>query len=47
MIDLKELCKFLAQAKKSTYASGDNAKKIIEADKSITMTFEEGGLEIS
>ena len=29
MIDIKELCKFLVKAKKSTYAAGDVAKKIM------------------
>ena len=42
MIDLNELCKFLVKAKKSTYAAGDITKKIIEADKSTTLTFEDG-----
>jgi hypothetical protein len=42
MIDLKELCKFLVKAKKSTYAAGEAAKKIVEADKSTTLIFEDG-----
>ena len=42
MIDLKELCKFLVKAKKSTYAAGDVAKKIIETNKSTTLIFEDG-----
>lgn len=42
MINQKDLCEFLVKAKKATYASGDSAKKIIEADKSTTMIFEEG-----
>ncbi len=42
MFDTKELCKFLVKAKKSTYASGDNSKKIIESDKSTTLIFEDG-----
>lgn len=42
MINLNELCKFLIKAKKSTYAAGDVAKKIVEDDKSTTMTFEDG-----
>ncbi|MFZ2188062.1 MAG: DUF5680 domain-containing protein [Candidatus Moraniibacteriota bacterium] len=42
MIDINDLCKFLVEAKKSTYAAGNTAKKIIEADKSTTLTFEEG-----
>jgi hypothetical protein len=47
MIDLSELCKFLVKAKKSTYAAGDDAKKIIEADKSTTLIFEDGDWKIS
>ena len=42
MINLNELCKFLVKAKKSTYAAGDTAKKVIEGDKSTTLVFEEG-----
>ncbi|MFH1712281.1 MAG: DUF5680 domain-containing protein [Patescibacteria group bacterium] len=42
MINLSELCKFLVKAKKSTYAAGDDAKKIVEADKSTTLIFEDG-----
>jgi hypothetical protein len=42
MIDKKQLCKFLVEAKKSTYAAGENAKKIVEKDKSITIIFENG-----
>lgn len=42
MIDKKRLCKFLVEAKKSTYAAGETAKKIIEADKSTTLIFEDG-----
>ncbi len=42
MTDLNELCKFLVKAKKSTYAAGDDAKKIINDDKSTTMLFEDG-----
>jgi len=42
MIDLNELCKFLVKAKKSTYAAGEAAKKIVEADKSSTLIFEDG-----
>lgn len=41
MIDLNELCKFLVKAKKSTYAAGDDAKKIVETDKSTTLIFED------
>ena len=42
MINLKNLKEFLVSAKKSTYASGDVSKKIIEADKSTTLIFEDG-----
>src|SRR3990167_3328851 len=42
MIDLNELCKFLVKAKKSTYAAGEAAKKIVDADKSLTLIFEDG-----
>jgi hypothetical protein len=42
MINPNELCKFLVKAKKSTYASGDTAKKVIESDKSTTLVFEDG-----
>lgn len=42
MIDQNELCKFLVKAKKATYAAGDNAKKIVQADKSTTLIFEDG-----
>jgi len=42
MINLKTLKEFLVKAKKSTYASGDIAKKIVEADKSTTLIFEDG-----
>jgi len=44
MIDKKRLCKFLTDAKKSTYAAGETAKKIVEADKSTTLIFEDGDL---
>ena len=30
MIELNELCKFLVKAKKSTYAAGEAAKKIVD-----------------
>ena len=40
MIDKKELCKFLVKAKKSTYAAGDSAPKIVNDDKSTTLVFE-------
>lgn len=42
MINRKQLCKFLVRAKKSTYASGDSAKKIIESDKSTSLLFIDG-----
>lgn len=42
MFDKKEICKFLVKAKKATYASGDEAKKIINDDKSTTLVFEDG-----
>ena len=45
MIDKKRLCKFLTTAKRSTYAAGETAKKIVEADKSTTLIFEDGDLK--
>lgn len=45
MIDKQQLCKFLVEAKKSTYAAGETAKKIVEDDKSTTLIFEEGDLK--
>jgi len=45
MIDKKQLCKFLVQAKKSTYAAGDQIKKVIKKDKSTTLTFKQGDWE--
>ena len=42
MIDKKQFCKFLVEAKKSTYASGDASKEIKEEDKSRTLIFEQG-----
>ena len=42
MFGKKELCKFLVKAKKSTYAAGDAAKKIVNGDKSTTLIFEDG-----
>jgi len=42
MLDLKQLCNFLVKAKKSTYAAGESAPKIIENDKSTTMIFIDG-----
>jgi len=37
MPNLPDLHKFLVKAKKSTYAAGDVAKKIVEADKSMAV----------
>jgi len=45
MIDKKRLCKFLVEAKKSTYAAGETAKEIVENDKSTTLVFENGNLK--
>jgi len=45
MIDKQRLCKFLVDAKKSTYAAGQTAKKIVEADKSTTLIFEDGDMK--
>lgn len=45
MIDKQRLCKFLSDAKKLTYAAGETAKKIVEADKSTTLIFEDGDLK--
>ena len=42
MFDLKNLCEFLVKAKKSTYAAGETAPKVIENDKSTTMIFIDG-----
>ncbi len=42
MFDTLELCKFLVEAKRSTYAAGDDAQKTINEDKSATMVFEQG-----
>lgn len=42
MEKLKELSSFLVEAKKSTYASGDKANKIINDDKSTTLVFIKG-----
>lgn len=42
MINLDELCNFLVKAKKSTYASGDSSKIIIEDDSSKTLVFKDG-----
>ena len=42
MFDKKEICKFLVEAKKSTYAAGDSAKRIVNDDKSTTLIFEDG-----
>ena len=40
MFNKKELCKFLVEAKKSTYASGDATKEIKEENKSKTKQHE-------
>ena len=42
MINLKQLNEFLIKAKKAGYASGNNAKKIKEKNKSKTITFKNG-----
>lgn len=42
MIDKRELYKFLVEAKKSTYAAGNSAPKIVNDDKSTTLVFENG-----
>jgi len=42
MVNRKELCEFLVEAKKSTYAAGEAAKKIIEDNKSTTLIYEIG-----
>lgn len=41
MINKQRLCKFLVDAKKSTYAAGEMAKKNVETDKSTTLIFED------
>lgn len=40
MFNKKDLCKFLVEAKKSTYAAWNSATKIINDDKSTTIVFE-------
>jgi hypothetical protein len=45
MIDKQKLCKFLVMAKKSTYASGEKANKIVENDGSTTLIFEDGNFK--
>jgi hypothetical protein len=45
MFDKNKLCEFLVEAKKATYAAGDSAKKIIEADWSSTLIFEKWELK--
>jgi len=40
LFEKKELCNFLVDAKKSTYASGDWSQKIVNDDKSTTLIFE-------
>jgi hypothetical protein len=42
MINKDELCQFLVEAKRATYASGDKADKIREIDKSTTLIYEQG-----
>ncbi|MDP3836752.1 MAG: DUF5680 domain-containing protein [bacterium] len=42
MTNPKSLKEFLVKAKKSTYASGDVSKKVVESDKSTTLIFEDG-----
>jgi hypothetical protein len=42
MINQKDLCTFLVKAKTSTYAAGEDAQKVVEADKSTTIMFEDG-----
>jgi hypothetical protein len=42
MINTKQLCEFLVNAKKAGYASGDKTKKIKEKNKSKTITFKSG-----
>jgi hypothetical protein len=39
MNNLEELCRFLVKAKKATYASGDETKKVIEKDGSTSLIF--------
>lgn len=41
VVNVTDLCKFLVKAKKATYASGDSANKIINDDKSTTLTLVE------
>ena len=41
-INEEELRRFLVDAKKSTYAAGDNAAKVKNDDKSTTIVFEQG-----
>jgi len=42
MINQKELCKFLVEAKTSTYAAGDSAEKTKNSDNSTTITHKNG-----
>lgn len=42
MFKKNDLCKFLVTAKRSTYAAGDTADKVINDDKSTTLVFKEG-----
>ena len=39
---MRQLSEFLVEAKTSTYAAGDNAKRTKETDQSTTMIFEKG-----
>ncbi len=41
----EKLCEFLCKAKKGTYAAGNGVNKIIEADKSTSLFFQEGNLK--
>jgi hypothetical protein len=43
MINKEELRSFLVKAKKATYAAGDDAIPVKEADGSTTLVFEDGG----
>jgi hypothetical protein len=45
MINIQNFKEFLVKAKKSTYASGDVSKKVVESDKSTTLVFEDGGFK--
>jgi hypothetical protein len=45
MINIQNFKEFLVKAKKSTYASGDVSKKVVESDKSTTLVFEDSGFK--